>query len=87
MCRCKNGNPKRQSRFICCKCLKENFVGVGIQRSNQREKGHIKNITCINPGCNGIVTKNIEVRYCDNFQEMINKAEKLHVTYYGKEVS
>ena len=36
----KNGNPKRASRFICCKCLKDNHVGDGIQRGgHQREKG------------------------------------------------
>ena len=76
-------NPKRQSRFICCRCLKENLVGLGIQRSNQREKGHIKDLTCINPGCDGVITKNLEVRYCDSFDEMIKKAEELHREYYG----
>ena len=85
MCRRRMGNPKKQSRFICCKCLKENLVGSGIQRgSKQREKGHIKDLICINNGCNGIVTKNIEVRYCDSFQEMMMKAEKIHIEYYGK---
>ena len=78
------GNPKRSSRFICCKCLKENQIGSGIQRVNQREKGHVKDLTCINPGCNGDITKNIEVRYCDSFDEMMEKAEKLHREYYGK---
>ena len=31
--------------------------------------------------CTGLkeVTKNVEVRYCDNFEEMMNKAEKLHI--------
>ena len=53
------GNPKKMSRFICCKCLKENQLGSGIQRANQREKGHIKDLTCLNPGCNGNITKNI----------------------------
>ena len=84
MCRCKMGNPKRSSRFICCKCLKENQIGSGIQRANQREKGHIKDLTCINPGCNGDITKNIEVRYCDSFDEMMEKAKELHREYYGK---
>ena len=77
-------NPKRSSRFICCKCLKENSIGSGIQRSNQRRKYHIKNLTCINPCCNGDITKNIEVRYCDSFDEMMKKAEKLHLELYGK---
>ena len=84
MCRCKMGNPKHMSRFICCRCLIENQVGAGIQRSNQREKGHIKDLTCINLGCNGMITKNIEVRYCDNFDEMMIKAKRLHIEYYGK---
>lgn len=82
MCRCRMGNPKKQSRFICLRCLKENCVGQGIQRSNQRGKGHIKDLTCINPGCNGMITKNIEVRYCDSFQEMLEKAKELHREYY-----
>ena len=80
----KNGNPKRASRFICCKCLKENQIGSGIQRANQREKGHIKDLTCINPGCNGDITKNIEVRYCDSFDEMMEYAEELHNEYYER---
>lgn len=83
MCKCKYGNPKKMSRFICCKCLKENYVGRGIQRGGrQREKGHIKNLTCINSGCNGIVTKNVEVRYCDSFNEMMAKAEEVHNEIY-----
>ena len=49
---------------------------------NQREKGHIKDLTCINPDCNGDITKNIEVRYCDSFNEMMQKAEELHREYY-----
>ena len=84
MCRCRMGNPKRSSRFICCKCLKENQIGSGIQRANQREKGHIKDLTCINPGCNGDITKNIEVRYCDSFDEMMEYAEELHNEYYER---
>lgn len=84
MCRYNMGNPKKQSRFICLRCLNENHVGSGIQRSNQREKGHIKDLTCINQGCNGTITKNIEVRYCDDFNEIMGKAEELHREYYGK---
>ena len=35
------GNPKRVSRFICCKHLGENYIGSGIQRyGHQREKFH-----------------------------------------------
>ena len=29
-------------------------------------------------------TKNIEVRYCDSFDEMMDKAKDLHREYYGK---
>ena len=85
MCRYRMGNPKKMSRFICCKCMKENYVGFGIQRGGrQREKNHIKDLTCLNRGCDGMITKNLEVRYCDSFQEMMDKAEKLHIRYYGK---
>ena len=76
------GNPKKKSRFICLKCLTENQLGDGIQRSQQREKGHIKDLTCLN--CCGIVTKNIEIRHCDWIEEIRDKAEKLHIEYYGK---
>ena len=84
MCRYRMGNPKRMSRFICLNCLKENMVGIGIQRSNQREKGHIKDLMCINKGCEGITTKNLEVRFCDDYLEMIDKAYELHNVYYGE---
>lgn len=84
MCRYKMGNPKRSSRFICCRCLKENRIGLGIQRGgHQREKGHIKDLTCINPGCDGTITKNIEIRYCDGFEEIMEKAKELHKVYYS----
>ena len=75
------GNPKRSSRFICCKCLKENRLGSGIQRANQREKGHIKDLYCLQ--CQD-TTKNLEVRYCDSFDEMMDKAEELHREYYSE---
>lgn len=44
----------------------------------------MKDLTCINPGCNGDITKNIEVRYCDSFDEMMVKAKELHREYYGR---
>lgn len=44
----------------------------------------MKDLTCINKSCNGEITKNIEVRYCDGFEEMMVEAEKLHREYYGK---
>ena len=75
------GNPKKMSRFICIRCLKENVVGQNIQRKSQREKGHVKDLICL---CTGLqdITKNVEVRYCDNFQEMMIKAENLHKEIY-----
>ena len=59
------------------------MLGNGIQRVNQREKGHIKDLTCIS--CGGIVTKNLEIRYCDSFVDGMKKAEVLHEEYYGNE--
>lgn len=80
--RCKMGNPKKKSRFICIQCLKVNQLGEGIQRmGKQREKGHIKDLFCLQ--CKED-TKNLEVRYCDIFDEMMGEAEKLHDVYYGK---
>ena len=39
--------------------------------------------------CTGLneVTKNVEVRYCDSFEEMMDKAEELHRELYGEVVS
>ena len=83
MCRCRMGNPKRSSRFICLRCLKQNCVGQGIQRPNTKEADHIKNLSCL---CVHMEykTKNLEVRYCDSFDEMMKKAKDLHREYYGK---
>ena len=79
------GNPQQSSRFICLQCLKENKLGAGIQRTRRREKNHIKDLTCLNPGCNGTVTKNVEVRFFDNFDAVMLKAEELRVKYYGED--
>jgi hypothetical protein len=82
MSRYKQGNPKRKSRFICCKCLQENMVGSGIQREHgQREKNHIKDLYCV---IDNEVTKNLEVRFCDDYNEMKQKANALHNEYYNK---
>lgn len=81
MCRCRMGNPKKRSRFICLHCLKEGIGG--IQRGgHQREKSHIKDLYC--PFCRSEY-KHLEVRYCDNFSEMMDKAAELHKQYYGTE--
>lgn len=81
MCRCRMGNPKKKSQFICLRCLRINQLGDGIQRIQQREKFHIKDLTCMNCRC---ITKNIEIRHCDWLEEIKDKAEKLHIEYYGK---
>ena len=75
------GNPKKKSQFICLRCLKINQLGDGIQRTQQREKGHIKDLTCMCTNLK-IITKNLEVRYCDDFQEMMKKAMELRPKYY-----
>lgn len=72
------GNPKKKSRFFCLHCMKENYLASGIQRKKQREKWHIKDITCLNQGCQGMITKNLEIRYCDDFLEMLGKVPELH---------
>lgn len=78
-----NGNGKKKSRFICCKCLNENFIGDGIQRGGkQREKYHVKNLDCL--VCKGEKTKNVEIRYCDDYLEIMDKAIELHEKYYMK---
>lgn len=83
MCK-RNGNPKRMSRFICLKCLTENRLGEGIQRGkHQRSKYHVKDLTCFN--CNGEVTKNLEVRFCDNYDEVFQKATEVRGEYYIKD--
>jgi len=76
----KNGNPKHASRFICMKCMQENMLARGIQRKQQREKFHIKDLTCIL--CGGIETKNMEVRYCDDYKEIYTKALEKRENYY-----
>jgi hypothetical protein len=77
------GNPKKQSRFICLRCLNENLVGQHIQRKNQREYAHIKDLTCL---CTMLKeqTKNLEVRYCDDYKRMMVEANTLHTKYYGR---
>ena len=82
MCRYRMGNPKKSSRFICLHHLGINHVADGLQRGGkQREKNHVKDIFCIQ--CQA-VEKCLEVRYCDDLHEMMDKAEKLHIEYYGK---
>ena len=82
MCRCKYGNPKKQSRFICLRCLKQNHIGDGIQRfGRQRPIEHEKDLYCLN--CKTI-TQNMEVRYCDDYAETLEKAIRKHMKTYGE---
>lgn len=78
------GNPKRSSKFICLHCMKINQLGSGIQRGGkQREKYHVKDLTCFNKGCQGVITKNLEVRWCDDLLDAMDKAEKIRGKYYS----
>ena len=73
------GNPQKASRFICCKCKQMNRVGEGIQRKYGREKGHVKDLYCLN--CDE-VTKNVEVRYCDVIETLQDKVDSVHDEFY-----
>lgn len=74
------GNRKRVSRFICCKHLGENYIGSGIQRyGHQREKFHCKDLFCLQ--CNEI-TKNLEIRWCDDYLEVYEMAQQIRSCYY-----
>ena len=75
------GDGKQASRFICILCLNQNQIGNGIQRKNQRERYHIKDLYCLN--CKK-VTKNIEIRYCDDEALIFEKASQLHIHLYNE---
>ena len=59
----------------------ENQLGAGIQRGKQRGKFHIKDLYC--PVCFNI-TKNIEIRWCDTYNEVYDKALEIMDKYYPK---
>lgn len=84
MCRCKNGNPKKSSRFICLRCLKENCVLQGVQRPKTKEIDHRKNARCL---CVHMEykTKNLEVRWCDNFDERMERAKQMRPDFYDED--
>ena len=83
MCK-RNSNAEHSSRFICLRCLKENGVGAGIIRVNMRESGHIKDLICL---CTKLEekTKNLEVRWCDNFAERMEYAREIQSNFYDAE--
>ena len=80
----RNGHPERSSRFICLRCLSENKVGAGIPRTNTKEKDHIKNLLCLCTNLNER-TKNLEVRWCDDMNERMNKAIHIRSNYYDED--
>lgn len=55
-------------------------VGTRDTKKTQREKYHIKDLYCLKC-C--METKNIELRYCDSYDEVYNKALKIRSKYYG----
>ena len=63
------------------RCLKENCVGQGIQRPKTKEKDHIKNLACL---CVRMEykTKNLEVRWCDDFKERMIRAIEMQPDFY-----
>lgn len=67
--------------------MKENMLARGIQRgqNKQREKYHIKDISCISPVCNGKIRKNIEVRYCDYYPKVYEMAKAIRSEYYNND--
>jgi hypothetical protein len=69
------------SRFICIKCGKENKILTGIHRYRNREYLHVKDVFCLN--CNE-VTKNVEVRIYDEYEEVNNHLPELYNQYYNK---
>ena len=77
------GNPKKSSRFICLSHLGINEIGNGIQRSNQRELGHIKDNVCSHCG----EVKTMEVRHCDYLPDIMKKAIRKHNEIYNDNVT
>ena len=85
MCRCRMGNPKRNSVFICLKCLDWKFTYIqGIQRPNTKELDHIKNLSCL---CVHMQykTKNLEVRWCDDYKERMERAIEICRNFYDSD--
>ena len=59
-------------------------MGQGIQRgSRQRKKYHIKDLFCLQCAC---VTKCIELRWCDDYEKVMEQADKLHKEIYEGDI-
>ena len=82
MCK-RHDNTNRASEFICLRCLSKNQVGDKIRRPNMREKDHVKNLCCL---CTKLQmrTKNLEVRWCDDFDARMEYAKKIKSKYYDE---
>lgn len=52
-----------------------------FQDQKTKEKGHIKNLACLCVGLQ-MKTKNLEVRWCDDFSERMERAREMKSTYY-----
>jgi hypothetical protein len=64
--------------FYCCKCGRK---GISLPRTGRvREKFHIKDLYCIH--CEE-VTKHIEIRFCDDELEVLDKLKEVQLEYYG----
>lgn len=63
--------------------MKRNQVGDKMKRPKTREKDHVKNLLCL---CTHLQmrTKNLEVRWCDDFEERMEYAKKIKSKYYNK---
>lgn len=59
------------------------LVGDKMRRPNMREKDHIKNLCCL---CTKLQmrTKNLEVRWCNDFDERMEYAKKIKPRYYDE---
>ena len=75
------GSGRGRTIEIFCQWVRgENFIGQGIQRgSRQRKKYHIKDLFCLRCAC---VTKCIELRWCDDYEKVMEQADKLHKEIY-----
>lgn len=54
------------------------------KRRASKRKYHIKDLLCINPECKDFsYTKNIEIRWCDTYEDIYEKAIQIREQYYS----
>lgn len=77
---CKIARNNNQSTFICVKCqhTKGSLLN-GIFRKRLREKYHIKDSYCF---ICGQKTKQMEVRSCDAYEDVLEKVKEVRDAYY-----